>query len=219
MLRFVSVCLVLVVLASCTSGPVGEPASSPVVADQEVTPDTGDRTFVNGQRIGLITEGMTAEDIRDIYGKGQLVAATLHGPEGITYPGFHLFPGTDDELSLTVDSLGITGETYNPGGHWTEGNHGVRVGTSLAELNRLNGGPFVFSGFDWDYGGYVNDWKGGELEGLTVRLTYGMEVMYDEDESYIKVAVGDQPVRSDAEELQGKGIRVGQLLMHTARKE
>jgi len=119
--------------------------------------------------------------------------------------------------------MGITGETSNPGSHWTEAGTGVRVGTSLGELNRLNGRAFEFSGFDWDfdwdYGGYVSDWKGGKLEGLTLQLVYGAEVMYDEDQSFLAVAVGDQSVQSDARPLAGKGIRVGQMFMHTAERE
>ena len=31
------------------------------------------------------------------------------------------------------------------------------------ELAALNGGPFGFMGFDWDYGGAVTDWRDGRL--------------------------------------------------------
>jgi hypothetical protein len=30
-------------------------------------------------------------------------------------------------------------------------------------VESANGGVFNISGFDWDFGGYVNDWKGGKL--------------------------------------------------------
>ena len=40
---------------------------------------------------------------------------------------------------------------------------GVTVGASLAEIEKLNGRPFTLSGFDWDYGGTVTDWEGGQL--------------------------------------------------------
>jgi hypothetical protein len=43
---------------------------------------------------------------------------------------------------------------------------GVGLGTSLAELERLNGRPFVLSGFGWDYGGTVDSWQGGRLDSL-----------------------------------------------------
>lgn len=43
--------------------------------------------------------------------------------------------------------------------------NGVGPGMSIAEVEKLNGRPFSLSGFDWDYGGAVLDWKGGRLDG------------------------------------------------------
>jgi hypothetical protein len=40
---------------------------------------------------------------------------------------------------------------------------GVSIGSSLAEVQKANGKPFLVSGFEWDYGGFVTDWKGGAL--------------------------------------------------------
>jgi len=40
----------------------------------------------------------------------------------------------------------------------------VTIGTTLRELERLNGKPFRMFGFWWDYGGEVSSWEGGELE-------------------------------------------------------
>jgi hypothetical protein len=41
---------------------------------------------------------------------------------------------------------------------------GVGVGTTLAEVEKINGRPFRLSGFDWDFGGTVTDWHGGKLD-------------------------------------------------------
>ncbi len=40
----------------------------------------------------------------------------------------------------------------------------ITTGTSLIELEKMNGKPFKMSGFDWDYGGNVLSWNGGKLE-------------------------------------------------------
>jgi len=40
---------------------------------------------------------------------------------------------------------------------------GVAIGTSLIELERLNGGPFKLNYFEGDYGGAITDWLGGTL--------------------------------------------------------
>jgi hypothetical protein len=43
---------------------------------------------------------------------------------------------------------------------------GVTLGTSLADLETINHGPFTLSGFGWDYGGTVTSWRGGTLDTL-----------------------------------------------------
>jgi hypothetical protein len=43
---------------------------------------------------------------------------------------------------------------------------GVGMGTTLAELERLNGRPFKLLGFHWDYEGTVSSWEGGRLDSL-----------------------------------------------------
>lgn len=35
---------------------------------------------------------------------------------------------------------------------------------TLGQLQKLNGRPFLFNGFDWDYGGLVISSEGGKLE-------------------------------------------------------
>ena len=40
---------------------------------------------------------------------------------------------------------------------------GITLGTTLADLQKLNGKAFKFSGFDWDYGGHIQSWEGGKL--------------------------------------------------------
>lgn len=39
----------------------------------------------------------------------------------------------------------------------------LRIGMSSVDLEQLNGRPFRFLGFDWDYGGYVSNWSEGVL--------------------------------------------------------
>src|SRR5262249_12263360 len=47
-----------------------------------------------------------------------------------------------------------------------EGPNGIKIGTRLAELEKLNGGPFTISGFGYNYGGNVLSWDGGKLASL-----------------------------------------------------
>lgn len=63
---------------------------------------------------------------------------------------------------------------------------GLRVGMTSAELQQLNGRPFRFLGFEWDYGGYVSHWSAGVLENavlapgrIAVRLSAPSEAAED----------------------------------------
>jgi hypothetical protein len=40
---------------------------------------------------------------------------------------------------------------------------GIRIGLTSKELQAMNGKPFEFLGFDWDYGGAITDWREGKL--------------------------------------------------------
>ena len=54
---------------------------------------------------------------------------------------------------------------------------GLRIGSSLEDVEKANGKPFQMGGFGWDYGGYAMGWEDGVLgaiEGgcsLSVRFT------------------------------------------------
>jgi hypothetical protein len=59
---------------------------------------------------------------------------------------------------------------------WSVG--GISIGSSVADVQKANGNPFLVSGFEWDYGGFVTNWKGGMLGsplqgGCTVTIRFG----------------------------------------------
>jgi hypothetical protein len=45
--------------------------------------------------------------------------------------------------------------------HWNVA--GVTIGSSLAEVQKINGKPLLVNGFDSDFAGFVVNWKGGTL--------------------------------------------------------
>jgi hypothetical protein len=82
---------------------------------------------------------------------------------------------------------------------WATAN-GIRIGTALADIEKMNGKPFKLSGFDWDYGGRVTDWRGGTLaKPQPGGCVLGIEFVHPEDapeESLTKVS-GDREILSD----------------------
>jgi hypothetical protein len=71
---------------------------------------------------------------------------------------------------------------------------GVAIGTSLVELEHLNGGPFKLNDFEGDYGGAITDWLKGRFDaplsggcflgafvGIAERLPEAMSKAVDEE--------------------------------------
>lgn len=53
---------------------------------------------------------------------------------------------------------------------------GLKVGDTATRIAALNGRPFEFFGFDWDYGGYVTRFKGGRLEQMLGGCSLGLRL-------------------------------------------
>lgn len=70
--------------------------------------------------------------------------------------------------------------------------NGIKIGTDLKELVKLNGKHFTFSGFDWDYGGYTVFEKGNlENDCYSVQLYYDYENLFENEWNQI---VGDKTI-------------------------
>jgi hypothetical protein len=89
--------------------------------------------------------------------------------EGETAPGTVLYPA-DSLRRLEIiwrDTLSRRQPTRvilrGARSRWQVG-PGISLGTSLSDLERLNGRPFTLAGFGWDYAGVIIDWKGGVLD-------------------------------------------------------
>ena len=99
------------------------------------------------------------------YGQ-EAVIEDLPGAEGETHKGLVLFPKAMDrrvEVWFIDDSLnrvaGLTLRDPVKISRWSVA--GITIGSSLAEVQKANGKPFLILGFDWDYAGLIADWKGG----------------------------------------------------------
>jgi hypothetical protein len=70
--------------------------------------------------------------------------------------------------------------------------NGIKIGVELKDLVKLNGKHFTFSGFDWDYGGYVNFEKGSlESDCYSVGLYYDYKDLFENEWNQI---VGDKTI-------------------------
>ncbi|BAM89379.1 conserved exported hypothetical protein [Bradyrhizobium oligotrophicum S58] len=124
------------------------------------------------------------KSLKQRYGNDAVVQ-DLPGAEGETSKGLVLFPKAMDrriEIAFIEDKMnavsGLTLRDTAKTSRWSVA--GISIGASLAEVQKANGKPFVVSGFGWDYGGFVTDFKNGTLGrilpgGCSITLRFGKD--------------------------------------------
>ncbi|NJB84941.1 hypothetical protein GGR26_000686 [Lewinella marina] len=208
--------LLILLLAGCMESgdaPDSDPPFAPAIFGGRDVPAESDRSFVPGERIGGIKPGMPMSLVENLYGSDNLESRDLPAGEGITVPGYVLFPGQHDELYIELgkDKQPSRARFFHPRSNWTHAATGLTIGTTLRELNEMNGRPFEFRGFGWDYGGTVTDWRGGKLQHLLVRLTYAPERVGAG--GLPDSLIGDIPLNSDLPDLRELGLEVREIVV------
>jgi hypothetical protein len=90
--------------------------------------------------------------------------------------------------------------------------NGIKIGTPLSELVKLNGKPFTFSGFDWDYGGYATFEKGKlENDCYSIRLYYDYKDLFENEWNQI---VGDKIISTNNPVLKKVKIYVDEIVFY-----
>jgi len=127
--------------------------------------DDIDLAIVIGERVGAITADTTREKLAGLYGAENLSDTDYPIGEGETVPGTIIFPGTSREATVLwkQDEPGRKIDRVVVGGGAWLLPEGIRPDDELAEVEEINGGPFMIYGFGWDYGG-VGYFKGGRLD-------------------------------------------------------
>lgn len=131
------------------------------------------------------------------FGKENVARDTAWYPEGMgQYMISVLYPGTNNEVEFTwKDSIAFSGlqelALHQDSAEWST--HGIKIGSTLADLIRLNKKDFIFSGFGWDYGGAVFWNEGGDLTDLMITLDISN---YDVPQIEQDSLLGDQSVSS-----------------------
>jgi hypothetical protein len=126
-------------------------------------------TIVPGRNAGPLRIVTSEADLRKLFGAAQVKSDKVYIGEGFVCEGAILFPNdplrTADIvwMDVTHRARPLSVRISTKKSLWRTA-EGVTLGTSLIELERLNGKPFKFLGFGWDYSGTVVSWEGGKLE-------------------------------------------------------
>jgi len=148
-------------------------------------------------------------DFIRIFGKENVLETIINEAEGETYQATKLFP---KDAEKTLEVLWQDEAKKTPSGFIVSGQkslwkteQGIGLGTTLKELEKLNGGSFEISGFDWDLGGAVLSWSSGALgkalpKIFRLQLGYTSPVAVSEKE--FQTVMGDKLLKSNNPVLQ-----------------
>ncbi len=143
-----------------------------------------DSTLITDSSWGLITKSTDFAGLQEIFGKANVKDERICGPEcADSIDVTKIYPEKNNEFivywkdSLYHKSISFI-ETYLPDGPYHT-DKGLKINSTFEELLKINGKKIIFSGFDWDYGGYIQDYGLGTLQNSPI----GYRLAIDEDGS------------------------------------
>lgn len=156
--------ILLLLFLSCGKDPQEKKEQA---TNTETTQKNEDFQIIPGKRVGMITYQSTEAEVELAYGEDNIDFTSLNIGEGEEQLGVVVFPNTDNEVEIVWEVEASYGRPAfvrlsKEAGDWKTP-EGVRVGMTLEALEEANGRPFSFYGFEWDYGGLVTNWDGGNL--------------------------------------------------------
>ena len=199
------VCLSAVLFNACNFSKNEQATDSTAMADTARVM-TNDWVCIAGERAGIVTSTTSEQELITQLGENVSAHDTIFGSEGFFAIGTILYKGTPNEAHIIwKDTLNFKNPASVEVG-WVEPsnaakvqwhtNNGIKIGTTLLELEKLNEKPFRFYGFGWDYGGSVSDWNKGKL-------------IDSDGKSYLSVILGydydNQTLAKTADKLLGDG--------------
>jgi hypothetical protein len=225
--------LMLAALSGCPQASSPSPSPTPPVAPatRVATPPStpsaspvaqagNDFLIVPEQRFGPITVNSSEATLKEQFGAGQVRREKMYVGDGQEWNGIAVYPDQPDrrveifwfeENPRRVQMIQIHGESSL----WKTA-QGVSLGTTLVELEKLNGKPFELLGLGWDFGGGVTDWKGGALQGLTMRVDSTTVELTEAESSEV---LGDQTVNSDNPAMRKANPSVSKITVNFSMPE
>ena len=173
-----------------------------------------DWVLIPNQKAGPITATSTEEDLIKIFGAKNVTTQEEEYGEGEVIVMTTLFKGTNKELVVywnDIDNLKNPERVvvHSNSTMWKTENN-IVVGTSLQELEKLNGKPFKLYGFGWDYEGTISSWDGGALAekyGISKGFVGQLATEKAPGEGYGDI-LGDSEFSSDHKVIQTRDLKI-----------
>lgn len=223
----IAFCLGLVLLCSCrpasdpgVTASAEPPAKTTAGVPATETPAAQPQAPVAAPETWILPGDFSPEtkltDLQRRFGAGNVKVEEIPGAEGESFRGILLFPD-DPTRRATVyfqdprNLLGLAMVSIDEDRSQWKLASGIGIGAPLSEVRRINGKPFTFAGFGWDYGGTIIDWHGGKLAPASDEAVFArVQLRMPQDDVGEKAyPQGDSRFSSDDPRWKGLDITVG----------
>lgn len=206
MKKFLPLLLLCGLLGSCKNDAAKKSENA------NITNAVNDFKIIPGSRVGLITANTTEAQLEQLYGAENLKMQRIVVAEGEEQAGVILFPDTDKEIEIIWQMASSEGKPafirISKDSTVWKTEEGITIGSSLEALEKANGKPFEFYGFEWDYGGLVTNWNGGNFNSnIIVALVPQRFNVLKEN------MLGEIPLSSADPEIRALNARVGSIVI------
>jgi hypothetical protein len=153
------------------------------------------------------------------YDSRNVVFGQVDGPDGSKIPASILFPNDPKRrLEVLWNNEAARADTQviaiNGKSQWSAPK-GLKLGLTVAALEKMNGRPFKVSGFGADGAASVVGWEGGSLTSLPGGCKVGMRLFADPKsaEAARSAVAGDKELLSNDAGLRAVKPTVGEILI------
>jgi hypothetical protein len=138
--------------------------------DEKIIPEINiDSLLITDSSWGLIAKTTNFEALQKLYGINNIKDERICGPECIdSIDVTILYPDAKNEAiiywrdSAYHKEIGMIRCYSDSAGYHTS--TGIKIGSGITDLLKLNGQKIDFYGFGWDYGGGIISYNNGKLE-------------------------------------------------------
>jgi len=134
---------------------------------EEIVEPSEDWLCIPGIKVGKINANTSEADLKALFLPENVITEDISVAGGLIR-ATRVYPDTDNEAVVFWQDEDAPNNpervVFEKANAQWKTNQGIAVGTTLEELEKLNGGPLKLYGFEWDYSGMVTSWEGGNLE-------------------------------------------------------
>lgn len=182
--------------------------------NEEMASAMNDFLIVPGESVGRVRVGAKQAELESIFGKEFIIEGVIYDGQGVEWPGFYIFKNSPLELKCilnesenTIDRVVIS----EPGSNWQTA-EGIKIGTTIDELVKMNGKPISFDCFGSEYGAWIQGYNKGKLSSYVGKT--GICLGEPDDLTSLDDFMVEGECSSANKAIFGKGVRVAEIVIY-----